>query len=314
MGAGILLTGIGISSIGFIENYWGIFAVVMLAGFGSALFHPEGGRMASSVAGDKKGQAMSNFTVGGNIGFVIGPVVVATAVPKFGLRATAIAIVPAVIMSAVLFSLEKRLKELSDISQKEILANASSAGNKDEWKAFITLCLPIFMRSIMQSSLQTFIPLYWISVLSQTQRSGSLMVTLMSLASAVAAFTGGRLADHFGFRRVIRTAFATVIPLTVLLLMTKNIALATMIVVLLVAMNQMGHSPSVALGQKYLPNHVGLASGVTIGLSVSIGGICSPVLGRVGDIYGLTSTLYVLSGVALCGFLGTLLIRKPADE
>ena len=314
MGVGILFTGIGISSIGFLQSYWGIFAAIMFAGFGSAMFHPEGGRMASCVAGDKKGQAMSNFTVGGNIGFVAGPLVLAAVIKRFGLRGTAVALFQSVIMAAVLFAFHGKLREMSDASQRETKAKAASSGQKDEWASFFRLCLPIFMRSIVSSGIQTFIPLYWMGVLERTQHQSSLMVTYIAVASAVAAFTGGRLADRFGFKRLIRVTFAGVAPLIALLLATKNVVVATALVVVLVAMNQLGHSPSVVLGQKYLPNRVGLASGVTIGLSVSIGGICSPFLGRVGDAYGLTASIYVLLGVAVLGFAGTLLIREPARD
>ena len=43
----------------------------------------------------------------------------------------------------------------------------------------------------------------------------------------------------------------------------------------------------VVLGQEYLPNRVGMASGVTLGLAVSVGGMCAPLLGRLGDRYGM---------------------------
>jgi len=313
MGAGILITGIGISAIGFIDNYWGIFAAVMFAGFGNAMFHPEGGRMANCVAGDKKGRAMSNFTVGGNIGFILGPIIAASVVTNIGLKGTAVILAPTLIIVAVLFAFQKKLKEISDVSRRETLEKTISTGQKDEWPAFYILCVSIFMRSIVQSGLQTFIPLYWVGVLMQTQQRGSLMVTIMALASAAAAFTGGRLADKYGFRRVIRIAFAAVVPLAVFLPSTNNVLIATAAAMILFGMNQVGHSPSVVLGQKYLSNRVGLASGITIGLAVSIGGICSPLLGMLGDAYGLTTVLYTISGVALTGFTGTLFIKKPAE-
>lgn len=314
MAAGIMITGLGIAAVGYIESYWGIFAAVMLAGFGSAMFHPEGGRMANCVAGDKKGRAMSNFTVGGNLGFVVGPIVTTAAVSAFGLGGTAVVLVPTIIVVAVLVGIQKSLKEISDASRRVTLEKTVSTGQKDEWPAFFRLCVSIFMRSIVQSGLQTFVPLYWVGVLLQTQQQGSLMVTFMALASAAAAFTGGRLADRYGFRRVIRIAFAAVFPLAVLLVLTKSVLLATLTAMLLFGMNQLGHSPSVVLGQKYLPNRVGLASGLTIGLAVSIGGICSPLLGMIGDAYGLSAAIYAISGIALTGFAGTLLIKKPADE
>jgi FSR family fosmidomycin resistance protein-like MFS transporter len=56
------------------------------------------------------------------------------------------------------------------------------------------------------------------------------------------------------------------------------------------------YAPTVVLGQKYLPNHIGFASGVTLGLAVAAGGIAAPLLGRVADIHGLVT---VLSGIAV---------------
>ena len=309
MGVGILMTGLGISSIGFLDSYWGVFAVVMFAGLGSAIFHPEGGRMANCAAGEKKGQGMGFFTAGGNLGFVIGPVIAAFAVSTWGLRGTAIVLIPTALMVTLLFSLQKKLFEISNTTRQEARKNAAT-GQKDDWNSFFRLCFPIFARSIVHNGIQTFVPLYWVGVLLQTQRQGSLMVTVMALASATAAFISGRLADAFGFRKVIRIAFALICPLIILTLMTRSVWLATIIVVLLSAAMQFGHSPAVVLGQSYMPNRVGLASGVTLGLAISMGGICSPLLGKIGDNFGLTTALYVVSGVALAGFIGTLFIRE----
>ena len=38
------------------------------------------------------------------------------------------------------------------------------------------------------------------------------------------------------------------------------------------------YSPMLVTGQNYLPNHIGFASGVTIGLAVTIGGVAAPIL------------------------------------
>ncbi|MDR0469357.1 MAG: MFS transporter [Peptococcaceae bacterium] len=310
MALGILMTGLGISSIGFLESYWGIFAVITFAGFGSAIFHPEGGRMANCVGGNQKGRAMSIFTAGGNIGFVIGPIVTTFSVSNWGLKGTAIMLIPTAVMVAILISQGKKLQHISDTARREVREKVAISGQKDDWGAFTRLTSSIFLRSIVQNGLSTFIPLYWISVLMQTQQRGSLMVTVIAFASMVAAFTGGRLADHFGFRRVICTSFAMVAPLFILLLLIKDVWLATAIIIPLAVMLPLGHSPSVVLGQKYLPNRVGLASGVTLGLAISMGGICSPLLGKIGDNFGLTTVLYVVAGVALIGFLSTLLIKE----
>ena len=312
MGIGILITGVGVAPIGFLENYWGIFGAVMLVGIGNAIFHPEGGRMANCVGGENKGSSMSNFVVGGNLGFAIGPIITAFAVLTWGLGGTVVLLIPTLLVTAVFFIMQKKFMQLSDNAGREVRRALAISEQKDDWFAMSRLCISIFARSVVMSGLVTFIPLYWVGVLMQPQQYGSLMVTVLALSAAVAAFAGGRLADRFGFRRVIRIAFAAAFPLTILIPLTNNVLLATMIVVLLATMLNIGHGPSVVLGQKYLPNRLGMATGVTLGLAVSVGGICAPLLGRIGDSFGLIVVLYVMAGVAFAGFLGTLLLKEPA--
>jgi len=286
----------------------------MFAGFGSALFHPEGGRMANYVSGEQKGRGMSNFSVGGSLGFVVGPVVAAFSVSAWGLRGTAIVLVPTLIVSAVFFAKHKRFMQLYNVSVREVKEKTAASGQKDDWPAFYRFSVSVFARSIMHNGLQTFIPLYWISVLLQTQERGSLMVTVMAFAGTIGTYVGGRLADRYGFRRVIRISLATICPLILLLLMTRSVWVATIFVMLCMAASNLAHSPSVVLGQKYLPNRLGLASGVTMGLALSMGGIFSPLLGNIGDNYGLTTALFVVAGVALIAFLGSLLLREPKNS
>ena len=312
MGIGILMTGIGVASIGFLESYWSIFAMVMVVGAGNALFHPEGGRMANCVAGEKKGGSMSNFVLGGNLGFAVGPVVTAFAVLTWGLRGTVILLIPTLATVVIFLSLQNKFVQLSNMAKSEVREKMAVSGQKDDWPAMLKLCISIFSRSIVSGGLVTFIPLYWVGVLMQTQQQGSLMVTVIALSAAAAAFAGGRLADRVGFSRVIRTSFAVVFPLIILIPLTNDVLIATLLVAPLALMLNFGHGPSVVLGQKYLPNRLGTATGVTLGLAVSIGGISAPVLGMIGDNFGLVTVLHVLAGISLMGFLGTLLLKEPA--
>ena len=312
MGLGVLLSGAGIAAIGFVSSYWAVFVMVIIAGIGAAVFHPEGARMANCVAGENIGRAMSIFATGGNLGLVLGPLIAVFAVTTWGFKGTAIVLVPTVIIVPVLFGLQKKFLSLSAVSRRGGDTAKAAGGKRDDWPAFLRLCAPIFARSIVQNGINTFLPLYWVGVLLQTQQRGSLMLTVIAVLSAVAAFTGGRLADRFGFRRVIRAAFVMISPLMVLMLLTRNVWLATVVVIPLALALHLPHSPSIVLGQKYLPNRLGLASGVTLGLTVSMGGLFSPLLGKVGDNFGLATVMYVTAGVALIGFVGTLFLKEPA--
>ena len=59
----------------------------------------------------------------------------------------------------------------------------------------------------------------------------------------------------------------------------------------------------VVLGQEYLPNRIGLASGVTLGLAVSLGGGLSPVLGAIADAHGVATTILTIAALAFAGTL-----------
>lgn len=54
----------------------------------------------------------------------------------------------------------------------------------------------------------------------------------------------------------------------------------------------------IALGQKFLPNHIGTSSGIMLGLAVSVGGMVAPGIGWVGDNYGLEQAMWVVAGFA----------------
>lgn len=85
MALGITLAGLGMAGVGIFSTYWLILVSAMVSGIGIAMFHPEGGRLANLVAGEKKSSGMSIFAVGGKLGFSAGPLMAAAALSSWGL-------------------------------------------------------------------------------------------------------------------------------------------------------------------------------------------------------------------------------------
>jgi FSR family fosmidomycin resistance protein-like MFS transporter len=54
-------------------------------------------------------------------------------------------------------------------------------------------------------------------------------------------------------------------------------------------------SPMIVMGQQYLPGRVGFASGITIGLAVSVGGFAAPLLGKVADSVGVQAVFSIIA-------------------
>src|SRR5215212_2161800 len=103
MPLGVMLGGLGIALAGIAPSYPLIFLCIVLSGLGVAAFHPEGARFANYVSGSRRASGMSFFSVGGNLGFALGPVLTTPLVLSFGLSGTLLLVLPASLMGLVLF-------------------------------------------------------------------------------------------------------------------------------------------------------------------------------------------------------------------
>lgn len=310
MGLGIFLAGVGTAAIGWLDNYWAIFFAVMVSGVGVAIFHPEGGKIANLTAGEKKGAGIAIFSVGGNIGFALGPVIVSLAMSTLGMKGTAVFLVPAVAMPLVVLANLKNLNRITAEARTRKRGGQDSE-EQDDWPSFFKAASCVTARSIVAYGLTTFIPLYFAVVLFLPEASASSTLTLFSIAAATATLLGGHLADRVGFNRIIRICFTLLVPLLLLFPLLDNVHLAVILLIPMAFMLNAPQSASIALGQKFLPNHIGTSSGIMLGLAVSVGGMVAPGIGWVGDHYGLTAAMYVVAGFSVLVMLLAYLIPDP---
>src|SRR5213592_396345 len=83
---GVALAGVGIGLAADAPSYWLVVVFVLVSGVGVAAFHPEGSKFAGYVSGRRRASGMAWFSIGGNIGFALGPVVATFLVHEYGLR------------------------------------------------------------------------------------------------------------------------------------------------------------------------------------------------------------------------------------
>ncbi len=313
MSIGILLACGGLAALGTASSYPAMVFCVLLCGIGVALFHPEGGRMVDCVAQSSKGEAMGTFSLGGNIGFTLGPIFVAIFIPLWGLKGLFLFLIPAAITIFLLQIYGKDLKAFSDKSfeQRNLLERGMK---RDNWKAFAVLALIILFDSIVDYGLITFLPLFWTSILGQSEMISGIMLAGLSVLQAFSTYIGGYLADRFGFRKIIVIGSALYVPAILFTGLASNIGTAVFAVIVVGLATKLIQSPTVALGQQYLPNHVGLASGITLGLAVSFGGIASPILGKIGDESNLTVVIMTLAVIGALVTLFSFFIPKENKD
>ena len=309
--AALLLTSSGFALIGFASNYYALIATVIFCGIGSAAFHPEAARYVNFAGGRQQATAMSIFGVGGTLGFALGPLLITTSVLHWGPTGSLVMLVPTCIAIVMLLTQACRLEHLEKTEETAVLRKESDA-NSDNWNAFIRLILTIIGKSILFYGLVTFIPLYWVKVLNQSETAGAAALSLFSLSGVIGNLFGGKLADRFGHVKIIIIGCALLIPCLPALAWAENVHVATLLLIPTGIFLLMTYGPTVVSGQRYLPNHIGLSSGMTLGVAFSIGGLVAPLLGSLADNYGIWFALASISFVPVV--ITLLAYTLPATE
>lgn len=308
---GPVLCGLCLTLLAFTQNYWLIFLCSMFSGFGSSIYHPEAARMVNNIAGDRKGQALGTFSVGGNAGFAIGPMVAGACAYAFDIHGLVIFGIVNVLIAFLLYhQMPRILSQVSEATTAEKKAHPGEVRTND-WSAFGRLSVVIFVRSVGFTVCNAFIPLYWIHVLHASPATGSLALSILFSMGVVITFVGGILADRFGFLRVLRGSMIIMIPSMFFLVNSTNIAVATLLLIPVAFSLFAAYSPIVVLGQTYLGKNVGFASGVTLGLTTTIGGLISPLVGWGADQWGISTALQCLWICAIVGTIFAFLIPVP---
>ena len=316
MPLGIFLSGAAMGLAGLFENYWIIFAVVTVSGIGSAIFHPEAARMVHKLSGTRRGTALSIFSVGGNGGFAAGPVLAVAVITAFGMKGTAVFCFLALFMAIILKVIVPKMQaDIAQTSVTEAMADGKVTELKNnlrnDWQSFARLTLLIVFSSIVICGLRSFIPLYFVSVVGLSAAAAASGLTLLFMFGVVTTLIGGLLADKIGYLKVVQMSYVLLAPMVILLSQTTNAFISYALMVPIGFAMFTPFSSVVVLGQSYLARSVGFASGVTLGLSFSLGGMFVPLIGRFADNHGLPVTMELLAAVAVLAALCSFLLPKP---
>jgi FSR family fosmidomycin resistance protein-like MFS transporter len=309
MPLGVLLAGGGMALVGVAPTYPLIMLCVLLSGLGVAAFHPEAARFANYVSGSGRARGMSFFSVGGNAGFALGPALTTPLVVVFGLPGALFLALPAVVMAAVLFH---ELPRMLGFKPEPVESETKSMDAAPEhWGPFVRMIGVVTVRSFVYFGLVAFVASYYERVLDVSTALGNTALTVMLFGGAAGTLVMGPLADRFGRRTVLGLSMILLPPL--IFCFTLAGPLVGMALLVLVGAATVGtFGVTVVMGQEYLPGRIGLAAGITMGLSIGLGGIGAPLLGLLADSRGLSFTMLVIATLPVLGLLLVLTLPRKA--
>ena len=306
---GFSITLVSISAIALATSYEMILALSLIAGLGAALFHPEAALLVNRMQSNELGNAMGRFAVGGSAGFAMGPLL-AGGVYVFGAQFlwvfTAIALI-GVLLYVYAFTGSAATYV---VGESKSSAKSTNTGAND-WVSFGKLFFVIASRSILFSVLSIFIPILYITVINGEASASSLALTMYFAMGAVLTYMGGALSDKLGFLKTVRLGNLIFLPSVLVFIFVPNIwgFFGAMIPMAFGVFSQYG--PITVLGQKYLAKNAGFASGITLGLGITLGGLVAPYVGHLADIYDVQTALMTLIPVGLMGLLMSLWLKEP---
>jgi MFS transporter, FSR family, fosmidomycin resistance protein len=295
--AGVLLAGAGMAAATVAPSYPLLVVAVLVSGLGVAAYHPEGSKFASYVSGARRASGMSLFSIGGNVGFALGPLVASFAIVTLGLglEGGALVAVPGIAIAIFLFA---TLRYLHGFAPSVVGREARAAAPPSQPRALALLIGVIGLRSLAHMGLFTFVPL-WEVAQGSSEAYGTRLLAAFLLAGALGTLLGGPLADRFGRRRILTWSFVAAAPLVLTYVLAGGwVGAVALVVSGAFIIGTFG--VSLVMSQEYMPGRVGMASGISIGFAIGLGGVAAVALGAVADAIDLrTALLLTAVGPAL---------------
>jgi MFS transporter, FSR family, fosmidomycin resistance protein len=296
MPLGALLAGVGMTLAVFSPHYGVMVSLILVSGLGVAAFHPEGYRFAGLAAGERRATGMSYFSVGGNIGYGLGPAVATLALSLAGVYSMVYLIafsVPAAILLWVMVGPGQRERlEAGWATPASALSGATAGPPAREGSTWILILLIVFvvLRSWVSVGTASFIPLYYTGIRHFEPWYGGTIVSLFLGAGAVGTLFGGIAADRFGRRALLIVSMAILPPL--LLMIPRVSGVWTMTAAAIAGMAAVSTFAVVmVMAQDLMPQRIGMISGLIIGFAVGMGGIGVTLLGAIADRWGLQAAM-----------------------
>jgi len=315
----IILTCVGFSFVGLAPSLVVLLILVTVNGLGIAVYHPEGTKIMHYFTGSRMATGMSFFQVGGNLGLALGPLLITYAIALADLSGTLFYFILGVPMLGVLLLFSKELtlpvrNGQSDLRERRG-GSAPVVENKG-WGSMSLLVFAVSMRSWAHMGLITFVPFYYIHVLQGDALTAGRLVFVFLMGGVAGTLIGAAIADKIGHKFYFCLSMILSVPMLFLFLQVGG--LWVFIVLFLVGFLLISSfSVTIVMGQMILKNRLGMASGLTMGFVIGMGGVGAGLFGIVADSWGVMTVLKLIAYMPAIGFIPALLIpyhfKPPRD-
>jgi FSR family fosmidomycin resistance protein-like MFS transporter len=287
---GLLMPVIFIPLTGMTAGFYMLLFCVAIGSTGSSLFHPPVTGLVPVYAGRNLGLAMSIYNTSGTLAFGVGPVFITWYVARFGLGAMPVTMALGLLIWIYFFWVIPR-PQGDDLAQYGFLETLQQTLG-DVWRPILLIWIVMVSRALVGQSLLTFMPVLWVQK-GYTIVSAGLLFSTYTISGTVAGIICGHLSDRMGFKRLLWITHGLMTPILIMFLMApgKWVYPAT---ILAGGFNMASLPLGVVMAQKIAPRGRSMVASLMMGLAFGTGGVLSPIVGKLGDIFTIQSVLMFL--------------------
>jgi FSR family fosmidomycin resistance protein-like MFS transporter len=304
----LLVSAVFVSLMGIAQDYYYLIMIfAIIAALGHACFHPTALSLVNRLClPENRGRITSFFVVGGNFGYAIGPVLAGVLVFWLGLPGLLFLIFPAIFM---VFALRYLLPGgITGAHASHPRQNVKTEAGPSK-KPFVILMIASVLRAWAVFAAITFLPMYLVT-LGYDLITANIVMTLMLLSGVAGQVMGGYISDWIGRKEFMILGFAIAIPFFYLFFLSSG--LISIIALLLFGFFLWStFAVAVAMSHELLPQNVGLASGMMLGLAIGVGGLGVAVNGMIADHYSLAAALGTIPIPIVAAMLLMIVLPYP---
>ncbi len=304
---GPIIVGLFVGLMGQTETLWLFGLLYVMAGIGTAMFHPEGATLAGRVSGSQRGLGMSLFSGGGALGYAAGAPVAVYLYQRLDMTgmmgATVIGAAAGILLLSVRVGRRSAAENPEPLRlRRDVLPHLHRVG---------TLFAVVTLRAIVIVAFVTFIALQ-VKSWGGGLEVGARVLFLMIFCGGLGNILGGFLSDHIGRRAITVVSLIACAPFLVAFI-HYGLPMGYALAVIGGFLAQMSVSVNIVQAQELLPAGPGIASSLTMGASWGVAGLTMPVVGWAADTYGLAATLMWLPALMVVAGVLAIAIPDKAD-
>ena len=280
------LAGAGFAFVGWVSSYTLLLCTVIFISLASATYHPQASKTVNFLSDDtNRTKNMGLFSIGGNAGMAVGSIFMTFLLGLAGgIHNTMYFAVPGLL---VFLLMAKAMPDYIRVNKEHEVQQAKKAADgtseKMSYFALFLILFYIFMRSSIHSGISTYLPLYFMKFRGFEAVFSSSLVSGFLLGGVAGTYVGSILSDRLGARKILLGSITLSIPAIycITIATTKLFAMASVVIAGFCIIGSF--ATTIIIAQCMMPNNVGMASGLTIGFSVGLGGFGVTNLGVLAD-------------------------------